>query len=81
MQTEGIYLSSFLFKKFISCFFCSQKLGMCWAWWYTHIIPALGRLRQEDCKVQASLGKVSKEKKKKKKMCLLARQRSMSCGQ
>jgi hypothetical protein len=27
----------------------------CWAWWYKPVIPALGRLRQEDCKFEASL--------------------------
>jgi hypothetical protein len=25
-----------------------------WAWWYTSVIPALGRLRQEDHEFQAS---------------------------
>jgi hypothetical protein len=25
-------------------------------WWHTHLNPALGRLRQEDCKFKASLG-------------------------
>jgi ubiquinone/menaquinone biosynthesis C-methylase UbiE len=25
-------------------------------WWYTSVIPVLGRLKQEDCKFKASLG-------------------------
>jgi hypothetical protein len=28
----------------------------CSAWWYTRVIPALGRLRQESCEFQAILG-------------------------
>jgi hypothetical protein len=31
----------------------SRKSG--WAWWYMSVILALGRLREEDCKFQASL--------------------------
>jgi hypothetical protein len=27
-----------------------------WAWWFTPVIPALRRLRQEDLKLKASLG-------------------------
>jgi hypothetical protein len=29
-------------------------------WWYTHVITALGRLRQEDHKFQASLGYIGR---------------------
>jgi hypothetical protein len=31
-----------------------------WVWWHTPVIPALGRLGQEDRKFKASLWKVSK---------------------
>jgi hypothetical protein len=27
-----------------------------WAWWHTPIIPALGKVRQEDSEFKASLG-------------------------
>jgi hypothetical protein len=37
------------------------------AWWYTAVIPALGRLRQEDHEFKASLGHMSQIKKKKRK--------------
>jgi hypothetical protein len=44
-----------------------------WAWWHTHVILALRRLRQEDCEFQANLScrarpwvkKISKETNKK----------------
>jgi hypothetical protein len=26
-----------------------------WVWWYTPVIPVLGRLRQDDCEFKASL--------------------------
>jgi hypothetical protein len=30
-----------------------------WAWWYTPVIPALGRLRQEACELKVSLGYIA----------------------
>jgi hypothetical protein len=43
-----------------------------WAWWYKPIIPALKRLRQQDCGFQVSLGYIvrpclKKERKKERK--------------
>jgi hypothetical protein len=35
-------------------------------WWLMPIIPALRRLRQEDCKFKASLGHNKKRKKNRK---------------
>jgi hypothetical protein len=32
----------------------------CWEWWYTPVVPALGRLKQEDGEFKASLGYVVK---------------------
>uniref|UniRef100_A0A8C2ULL7 RPGR interacting protein 1 n=1 Tax=Chinchilla lanigera TaxID=34839 RepID=A0A8C2ULL7_CHILA len=38
-----------------------------WAWWHTPVIPALGRLRQEDhCEFETSLEPVSKRQEKKR---------------
>jgi hypothetical protein len=34
----------------------SKTLRSSWKWWYTPVIPALGRLRQEDLEFEASLG-------------------------
>jgi hypothetical protein len=31
-----------------------------WAWWFTSVIPALGRLRQEDDKFEVSQGYISR---------------------
>jgi hypothetical protein len=44
----------------------------CWVWWYTPVIPALEKLRQEDLKFEVSLGYIvisclKKKKKRKKK--------------
>jgi hypothetical protein len=35
-----------------------KKKMASWAWWYMPVIPTLGRQRQEDLQVQASLGYV-----------------------
>jgi hypothetical protein len=32
---------------------------MCWAWWFTPVISAFRRLRQENHKFEASLGYIS----------------------
>jgi hypothetical protein len=34
-------------------------------WWYTPIIPALGRLRQEDQKFEGSLGYTERDRVKR----------------
>jgi hypothetical protein len=51
--------------------FSSLKVDISsWAWWCTPVFPVLGRLRQEDCEFQASLGyteRLSLKKKKKKR--------------
>jgi hypothetical protein len=48
------------------------KSGLCQAWWFMPIIPAFGRLRQENLDFETSLGyiveTVSQKKKKKKKI-------------
>jgi hypothetical protein len=33
----------------------TEKMNICQVWWYTTVIPAVWRLRQEDLKVKASL--------------------------
>jgi hypothetical protein len=38
-----------------------------WVWWYTGIISALGRLRQNDCKFKASLAYLGRPCLKKKR--------------
>jgi hypothetical protein len=35
-------------------------MGSGWAQWYTSVIPALGRLKKKDCKLEASLGSIAK---------------------
>jgi hypothetical protein len=35
-----------------------------WAWWFMPIIPAVGRLRQEDHEFQASLGVIARSRLK-----------------
>jgi hypothetical protein len=45
--------------------FWLSKESLSWAWWHTPITPALGRLRQEDLKVEASLGYIVSGKKKR----------------
>jgi hypothetical protein len=42
---------------------------MSWVWWYTSVIPALGRLRQENHEFQGSLGYIARPYVKKKCMC------------
>jgi hypothetical protein len=37
-----------------------QKVCLNWAWWFMPIIPALERLRQEDCEFQVSLGYIAR---------------------
>jgi hypothetical protein len=34
----------------------AKKGDKSWAWWYTPVIPALRRLRQGNCELEASLG-------------------------
>jgi hypothetical protein len=36
------------------------------AWWFTPVIPALGRLRQEDHEFEANLGSIARSHLKKK---------------
>jgi hypothetical protein len=36
-------------------------------WWYTPVIPALGKLRKEDHEFEASLGYIARAVSKKKK--------------
>jgi hypothetical protein len=31
-----------------------------WTWWFTPVIPALGRMRQEDREFEASLGCIAR---------------------
>jgi hypothetical protein len=38
-----------------------------WVWWYTLVILALGRLRQDDLEMVASLGYIMRDPSKKKK--------------
>jgi predicted glycosyl hydrolase (DUF1957 family) len=33
-----------------------KKFFLSWAWWYIPVIPALGRLRQEDHQFEVNLG-------------------------
>jgi hypothetical protein len=39
--------------------FCSKLCSAAWAWWRTPVIPALGRLRQEDHEFEACLGDIA----------------------
>jgi hypothetical protein len=53
------------FSSYLSCnlgaglnlfeplFFDFKNVDNSWAWWFTPIIPVLGRLRQKDCKFEA----------------------------
>jgi hypothetical protein len=56
-KTLTIYQILFCFgwKFFKKCvlIFIIKKYG--WTWWHMPVILALGRLRQEDCKFEASL--------------------------
>jgi hypothetical protein len=36
-----------------------------WIWWYTSVIPALRRQKQEDCEFKDSLGYIVKPQKTK----------------
>jgi hypothetical protein len=51
-------------------------------WWYIPIIPALGRLKQEDIEVQASLGYIMgsclKGEKKNTSLCFVFKRTSFS---
>jgi hypothetical protein len=38
-----------------------------WGWWYMPVIPALGRLRQDDCKPGYLISKKKERKEKKVK--------------
>lgn len=40
---------------FNNIFIC-VRVKSCWVWWHTPVIPALEKLRQEDHKLEASLG-------------------------
>jgi hypothetical protein len=54
-----------------------KKSRMGWMWWCMPIIQALGRLRQEDCKLEGSMNNIirsSLEKKRKKQ-----KERKMFC--
>jgi hypothetical protein len=31
----------------------------CWSWWYIPVIPAFGRLRQEESEFEANLGYIT----------------------
>jgi hypothetical protein len=41
--------------------------GRNWAWWFTPVIPSLGRLKQEDHKLEASLDYIGRPCLKTKK--------------
>jgi hypothetical protein len=40
--------------------FLGLKINMSQVWWYTPVIPAVGRLQQEDLEFEGSLGYISK---------------------
>jgi hypothetical protein len=37
-----------------------KNIKVNWAWWHTPVIPALGRLRQEDREFKSSLGYIAR---------------------
>jgi hypothetical protein len=44
-----------------------HKIEACWVWWCTPVIPAPGRLRQEDLKFRVRMGYITKDTVSKKK--------------
>jgi hypothetical protein len=51
-------MQSFALKS--SLFLFTFKIVSCLAWWYTPLIPALGKLRQDSHEFQASLGYIAR---------------------
>jgi hypothetical protein len=68
-KARGDFLNVFIRKQAMPTAYLLENSSQ--VWWYTHIIPALGRWRQEDHKFKANLGYIVrpclKPKKKKKK--------------
>jgi hypothetical protein len=54
----GIYHKADIAEK---CLYFKRQV-CCQAWWYTSVISALGRLRQEDHQFEANLGYIATSK-------------------
>ena len=55
---QGGVFSCFIYGKHV--FYFPLKLQTNWVWWYTHLIPALGRQRQLDL-CEFKTGQIFKE--------------------